>query len=236
MNGIIYDIFIKGVVPLAIVGVLGYAAKKFMSLQGEIRWKIASFSVIAAILLGGLYFQYLTSFSPYRAQFIPETINVPGSSVKTDMNRSYWEVIKKTPISLPLLVKRNREISVYLEIDKAPLSIEYHAERGTHKVILENVVAPLFERKATEELQGKRTHLSDSISKFDERILIIKLTTDADAKIYSFTVERDYSSIRNWTMLVLTSFIWLIPSLAGVKFMSRLMHNKKIQPTAKSGG
>lgn len=235
MNGIIYDIFIKGVVPLAIIGVLGYAAKKFISLQGEIRWTIASFFVVAAILVGGLYVQYLINFSPYRAQFIPETINIPGSIVKTDMNRSYWEVTKNTPISLPILVKRKRELSVYLEINKAPLSVEYQADRGTHKVILESVVAPLFERKATEELQSKRTYLSDPISQLDERVLIIKVTTDADVRIFSFTVERDYSSTVNWIRMVLTSFIWLIPSFLVMKLMEWLKHNKIFQATAKSG-
>lgn len=232
MKEIIYDIFIKGVVPLAIVGVLGYAAQKFLSLQGKTRWKIASFSVIVVVLFGGLYAQYLFIFSSYRVQFIPETINIPGANVKTDLNRSYWEVTKNMPISLPILVKRSREMSVYLEIDKAPLSVEYQAESGRHKIILENVVAPLFERKATEELQGKRTFLSDSISKFGERVLIIKLTTDANAKIYSFTVERAFSPIINWAILALSNFIWLIPSLGGVKLMKRLIRNKRLQPAS----
>lgn len=109
MNELIYDIFIKGVAPVAVVGVLGYAAKKFISLEGAAKWKIAAFLAIAAIMAGGLYFQYSILFSPYLTHFIPETSNIPGATAKTDINRSYWEVTKNTPISLPVLVKKTEK-------------------------------------------------------------------------------------------------------------------------------
>lgn len=227
MNDLLYDIFIKGVVPLAIVGVLGYAAKKFISLDGAIKWKVFSFLVVAAILAGGLYFQYSVIFSPYRTHYIPETRNIPGAVTKTDINRSYWEVTKNTLISLPILLKENREVSVYLEVDKFPISIEYYAERGAHKVLLEKTVSTLFEQKLTEELQGKSTYLTDSISKNDEKILVIKAKTDSDIKIYSYTVERFYTSTKRWSFLLLISFLWLLPSIFVIKLVGKIMHNKE---------
>lgn len=232
MDGLIYDIFIKGVIPAALIGLLGYAAKKFISFENATKWKTATFLTITVIIVGGLYLQYLFLFSPYTIHFIPETSNIPGATLKTDSNRSYWAITKDTPISLPVLVKENREISVYLEIDNAPLYIEYIAERGAHKVVLETLVAPLFEHKTTKELQGKNTFLSGSISKFNERVLVIKAKANADAKIYSYTVKRYYTSTNSWLELVITGLIWLIAALAVIK----RIYKKKIQPTAARGG
>jgi hypothetical protein len=226
MNGIIYDIFIKGVLPLAVIGVLGYAGKKFMNLRAPLKLRILSFLVVILFILGCLFFFYTEVFTSYTTQFIPETSNIPGSISRTDINRSFWQVTKDTPISLPILVKENRIISVSLSIDKAPVTVEYIAERGAHKVILDTLEPTLFESKSTEELKGKNAYLSGSISKNDEKILVIKAKLDSDIKIYSYTVTRSYTSLFHWLLIILITLFWIIPAIFITKLLSKKIENK----------
>ncbi|MBU0632086.1 hypothetical protein KKA17_05525 [bacterium] len=212
MDTIIYDIFIKGVIPLAIIGILGFAAKTFLSLEGAIKRKLSLFTIVVLIIIGGLYFQYLFLFSGYRAQFVPETTNIPGAISKTNEIRSYWEVTKDITISLPILVKDDREISVYLEIENPPLTIEYHSEGRIQKVLLENKISTLFEHKLTNDLIDEKTYISESISKNDEKILTIKAKTNANTKIFSYFIERYYSPVFSWIFFISTSLLWLIPT------------------------
>ncbi len=228
MTDLIYDVFVKGVIPLAIIGVLGYAAKAFLSLEGSVKWRIIGFAIVVTVLLAGLYGQYLLTFSNYRTHFIPETSNIIGSTTRTDSSRSYWEIDKDTLISLPILVKDNRLISLYVEVDSAPVSVEYFAEQGALKIVLENEVSPLFERKETEELLGKNTYISGSISKNKERILTVKARVNKNLKIYSYSIERAYPTLQAWGFFVILSLIWLLPAVLVIKgFRGWFTHNKK---------
>jgi len=226
MSEIIYEIFVKGVAPLAVVGVLGYAGKKFINLQGPTKWRILSFGFILIILSAGLYYFYTLVFSPYTTQFIPETCNIPGTSIKTDLKRSYWQVTKDTPISFPILIKEDRVLSVNLKIDKGPVTVEYIAERGAHKVVFDSVDASLFVRKSTDELKGKDVYISEPISKNDEKYLVIKAKMDSDLKIYSYTVERYYSSVTNWLTFIFATLIFV--SFITTNFLSKKISSKAL--------
>ena len=99
MRDIIYDIFIRGVIPLGIVALLGYLARKLIIHQKERIWYHLSALVviIAAVILS--YYGYKNAVKPYVTAGVPENSILIGANANSDLNKSYWLVPRTFQVS-----------------------------------------------------------------------------------------------------------------------------------------
>jgi hypothetical protein len=235
MNGLVYDVLVKGVLPLAIVAVLGYYAKKYIAAEKAIKKQIFAYLVIGTIFLGIVYIQYNEIFIPYELESLPETTNIPGSILGSDDKRSYWEIREGKPFSVPLFVKLNRVLSLHMELDTAPVEIKYITGNGVFNVIINDKSASILDGVLTNDILSMGAAISGSISKDNENILALKMFSSKDIKIYSFKVKRDFTPLRNWVTFIVFSIFWLIIiSLVYFKIVSGPGHNKSFKQTSKS--
>lgn len=97
---------LKNIIPVLIVGVLGYFAKLFLESKSSYKWRHVSAVVVIAVASLIIFSSYRSSSEPYIKQYTPEATNIIGAKSDCDFNGSYWLIEANKPISIPLYIKK----------------------------------------------------------------------------------------------------------------------------------
>lgn len=226
MRDIIYDIFIRGVIPLGVVAFLGYLSKKLIFHQKERIWyHLSALAVIiAAVILS--YYSYQYAVKPYVTACVPENSILIGANANSDLNKSYWLVNPGEIISLPIPVKKNRLISLYITFNNYPIEIEYKSDKGLHKIKLNNAKSKILDGINVNSF-SKGVTLSKPFGKLEEQILPFKFRTTKKAKIYSFEISRNYTSLKNNLFATMQVLFVAFCSISVIVWIYRLKIDKK---------
>jgi len=209
MNELLYDVLVKGVLPLAIVAVLGYFTRKYITVEKAIKKRVFVYLIIGSISLGIVFIQYDVIFSAYELELLPETTNIPGSILGSDEKRSYWEIQGDNPFSIPLYVKPNRSISLNMELDTAPFEIKYITGNGIFTVMVNDKSSSILGRVLTNDILSMGATISGNINKFHENILALKMISSKNIRIYSIKIKRYFTPLINWFFFICFSILWL---------------------------
>ena len=210
MNTFLYDIFVRGVFPIIIVGILGYFAKKFLEYKSAYKWRHISSTIVIIIVMFFIYSFYQNIAASYKKQYTPEETSLLGAISFSDFQSSYWLVDSDKIISMPLYLKPNRMASLKIYFDKIPMEMEYKAGSATHKVLINEKNALILKDISTEDLLSDEFKLKAPANQFDEIVYPFKFRVNTKTKIYLYEVQRSFTPMRIFGIMIFISFLYAI--------------------------
>jgi hypothetical protein len=191
MKEILYDVFVRGVVPLALVGTLGYLAKSFFEKHKSESSKLLRRISLVLVWMFSVYMIYDYFSVGYLKDYVPGETSIVGAISVADSSGVYWEIDSSRTYSLPLRVRPNRVLLLKLNLSQYPIKVTYQIRDEYHSLILRNPDEPLFD-VLLEELTHNQSAISQDITIDGERLLNLRFQVDKSVKLFSFSLVRFY--------------------------------------------
>lgn len=192
MDNILNEVFVKGVLPACIVGILGYFISKFLLMPGHAKWKLTGTLII--FIIAGLVVAKLYIFisEPFNRTYVPEDTHIIGANSKTDFGESYWDIDSNITVALPLYVKFGRNISLSMKFKKVPFEMEYRTGTVRNTIAITDYNALIFQNINVDLLSSSNTKLSEPINQDEERVYSFKFRISKQNQILSYQVGRSF--------------------------------------------
>jgi hypothetical protein len=217
MNEILYDIFIRGVIPLCIVGVVGYIAKSFFDRHKGVLWTSVRRILMVSVWFVFTFFIYEYFASDYLKEYLPGETSLIGANVVLDSQDLYWKIEPNTTFSIPLFVRSNRIHTMRLHFLDYPVFLVYLVGQESHSLVLKSHDEPLFSI-LLEDFIHSQSLLSKTVNMDGEKILYLRMKTEKPNKLFSFQLNRSFPRYLILTVTGIESFLLAI-ALVAVDFL-----------------
>ncbi len=190
MENFLYEVLVRGVLPVSIAGVLAFFARQFLASKSAYKWRLVSTSLLLIVWFVLLFFFYKMMAAPYVRYFCPENSIMLGSRSSVSFDQSYWVLDSNRVASIPLYVRPNHLISLYIEFDRSPFEMVYKFNNSQTELSVNQNKPVVLHNALTDDLANDSSQLSSLANQGEESIMPFRFRVSTPVKMFSYEVHR----------------------------------------------